>query len=149
MRRIGALTAELRPAPEREALTEYGARVGMLFQLRDDVLDVVGTEQELGKPAGQDLAEGVYTLPVLLALGGPDTGPELRSLLGQPLGQPERDKARAMVAASPAIGATVAAGRRFAVEAREATATLGDTAFTGALDQLAESLLDGLVTPEG
>ena len=52
----------------------------MVFQLRDDVLDVIGTEKELGKPAGQDLAEGIYTLPVLLALRDPDVGPELTAL---------------------------------------------------------------------
>jgi heptaprenyl diphosphate synthase len=146
--RIGALTAEL-PRARIDALTEYGSRVGMLFQLRDDLLDVVGTEEELGKPAGQDLAEGVYTLPVLLALNGGGSGPELRSLLGQPLAHPERDKARAMVAASPAIGATVAAGRHFVVEARAATESLEDAALSAALDELAQSLLEGLVTPEG
>ena len=58
----------------------------MIFQVRDDILDVIGTEAELGKPAGQDLAEGIYTLPVLLALADPVAGPELRALLGQPLG---------------------------------------------------------------
>jgi heptaprenyl diphosphate synthase len=146
--RIGALTAGL-PRPQVDSLTDYGAQLGMLFQLRDDVLDVIGTEAELGKPAGQDLAEGVYTLPVLLAMGGTETGPELRALLGQPLRQPERDKARAMVAASPAVGATVAAGRRFVVEAHEASTALADPALAGALGQLASSLLDGLVTPEG
>jgi heptaprenyl diphosphate synthase len=147
--RIGALTAGL-PRPQVDSLTDYGARLGMLFQLRDDVLDVVGTEAELGKPAGQDLAEGVYTLPVLLTMGGGgDAGPELRALLGQPLGQPERDKARSMVAASPAVGATVAAGRRFVVEAHEASTSLADPALASALDELATSLLEGLVTPEG
>ena len=89
-----------RPGAEVEALTEFGRSFGMVFQLRDDVLDVVATDDELGKPPGQDLAEGVYTLPVLLALADPAIGPELATLLGQPLAQPERDKARAMVAGS-------------------------------------------------
>jgi heptaprenyl diphosphate synthase len=145
--RIGALTASL-PRHQVDALTDYGTRVGMLFQLRDDLLDVIGTEAELGKPAGQDLAEGVYTLPVLLTLRASDTGPELRSLLGQPLRQPERDKARGMVASSPAVGATVAAGRHFVVEAGHATGTLDHSPLTGALDELAGSLLAGLA-PEG
>ena len=51
---------------------------------------------------GQDLAEGIYTLPALVALADPDAGPDLRALLGQPLAQPERDKARAIVVASRA-----------------------------------------------
>ena len=59
------------------------------------------------KPAGQDLAEGVYTLPALVALDDPDAGPDLRALLGQPLAQPERDKARAIVVASRGIAESV------------------------------------------
>ena len=95
------------PAREVDVLTNFGRCFGMLFQLRDDILDVVATDEELGKPAGQDLAEGIYTLPVLLALRDPVTGPELRPLLGAPLDQPERDKARSIVAESRAIADTV------------------------------------------
>ena len=114
--RIGALTGGL-PRPQVEAFTSFGRSFGMIFQVRDDILDVIGTEAELGKPAGQDLAEGVYTLPVLLALADPVAGPELSPLLGQPLGQPERDKARSIVAESGAIEDSVVVARRFAEEA--------------------------------
>ena len=106
-------------------LTDFGRCFGMVFQLRDDILDVVASDEELGKPAGQDLAEGIYTLPVLLALQDPGTGPELRPLLGQPLDQPERDKARSIVAGSGAIADTVAAGRRYVDEAVEAAEAVG------------------------
>ncbi len=49
--RIGALTGGL-PREQVEAYTEFGRYFGMIFQVRDDVLDVVGTEAELGKQAG-------------------------------------------------------------------------------------------------
>ena len=143
--RIGAITAGL-PRDQVEALTTFGRTFGMLFQVRDDILDVVGTEEELGKPAGQDLAEGIYTLPVLLALADPTVGPELRPLLGQPLGQPERDKARSIVATSPAIAASVAAGKRYAAQAAEAAGALPDAGLRSGLARLAESLLQGLPT---
>ena len=143
--RIGAITAGL-PRDQVEALTTFGRTFGMLFQVRDDILDVVGTEEELGKPAGQDLAEGIYTLPVLLALADPTVGPELRPLLGQPLGQPERDKARSIVATSPAIAASVAAGKRYAARAAEAAGALPDAGLRSGLARLAESLLQGLPT---
>ena len=55
----------------------------MAFQIVDDVLDVVATDEELGKPAGHDLVEGVYTLPVIRALNGPD-GAELRVTARRP-----------------------------------------------------------------
>ncbi len=107
--RIGALTGGL-PRGQVDAFTDFGRSFGMIFQVRDDILDVIGTEAELGKPAGQDLAEGIYTLPVLLALADPEAGPELSPLLGQPLGQPERDKARSIVAESGAIAAVGGGG---------------------------------------
>ena len=55
----------------------------MAFQIIDDVLDLVSTTESLGKPVGNDIREGVYSLPVLLALDGPDGG-ALRPRLGGP-----------------------------------------------------------------
>ena len=63
-----------------EAATEWGHELGIVFQLADDVLDLVATDEYLGKPAGSDIGEGTFTLPVLHALEGPD-GAELRELL--------------------------------------------------------------------
>ena len=143
--RIGALTGGL-PRLQIDAFTTFGRYFGMIFQVRDDILDVVGTEEELGKPAGQDLAEGIYTLPVLLALADPVAGPELSPLLGQPLGQPERDKARSIVAESGAIEGSVVVARRYA-ELAAAAATSGPSAeLATGFAKLAHSLVDGLPT---
>jgi heptaprenyl diphosphate synthase len=141
--RIGALTGGLARL-EVEALTTFGRCFGMVFQLRDDILDLIGTEEELGKLAGQDLAEGIYTLPVLLALRDPEAGPELAPLLGQPLGPPERDKARAIVAASGAIDSTLSIGRRYVQQAVEAATAVPATELSRALADLAGSLLADL-----
>jgi heptaprenyl diphosphate synthase len=141
--RIGALTGNL-PRVEVDALTTFGRCLGMLFQLRDDVLDVIGTEEDLGKLPGQDLAEGIYTLPVLKALQDPGAGPELAPLLGKPLDQPERDKARSIVAGSSAIDATIAAGHRYVQEASEAAASLPGSDLGRSLTNLARGLLDDL-----
>ncbi len=141
--RIGAITGGL-PRPQVEAFTTFGRCFGMLFQVRDDILDIVGSEAELGKPAGQDLAEGIYTLPVLLALADPESGPELRPLLGQPLSQPERDKARSIVEASGAIAGSVAVGRTYAEQAAEAAGSCPSPQLATAFARLAHSLLDGL-----
>lgn len=53
---------------EVRALVEYGRRVGLAFQVADDILDVVGTTEELGKPAGSDEAGGKATYPAILGL---------------------------------------------------------------------------------
>lgn len=141
--RIGALTSGAR-RDEVDAFTQFGRAFGMVFQLRDDVLDVIAEDGELGKPPGQDLVEGVYTLPVLLALRDPDAGPELRTLLGQHLGQPEREKARAIVSESHAVPATVAIAQRHLNEAIAATAGIGPRHVAEGLERLASSLLDDL-----
>ncbi|MCY4579203.1 MAG: polyprenyl synthetase family protein [Chloroflexi bacterium] len=51
-----------------EALRSYGHNLGMAFQVVDDILDFDGTEEETGKPIGSDLANGVVTLPTLIAM---------------------------------------------------------------------------------
>jgi heptaprenyl diphosphate synthase len=55
------------PVAVEEALTAYGEKVGMAFQLSDDILDVASESDESGKTPGTDLREGVPTLPVLMA----------------------------------------------------------------------------------
>ncbi|HLI48109.1 MAG TPA: polyprenyl synthetase family protein [Chthonomonas sp.] len=53
---------------QEEALAEYGFRIGMAFQIVDDLLDYVGDPAITGKPRGSDLRDGRATLPLLLAL---------------------------------------------------------------------------------
>jgi heptaprenyl diphosphate synthase len=141
--RIGALTGGL-PRDQVEAFTDFGRSFGMIFQVRDDILDVIGTEAELGKPAGQDLAEGIYTLPVLLALADPEAGRELSPLLGQPLGPPEREKARSIVAESGAIGDSAEVARRYAEQAAVAAGSGPSPGLAVGLTNLAHSLVDDL-----
>ncbi len=139
--RIGGLTAGLE-RPRVEALTTFGEALGMVFQIRDDVLDVVGTEETLGKPPGQDLVEGIYNLPVLHALNDADAGPELRQLLGRPLESPERDKARAIVRDSGAIAAAKQVALGYADEAAAAASALPPSPAAVAMGRLGHELLD-------
>ena len=78
--RLGAITGGA-DAEAIEAISEWAWEMGIVFQMTDDVLDLVADESFLGKPAGSDIGEGVYTLPVILAANGSD-GPEVRDLLG-------------------------------------------------------------------
>ena len=96
--RIGALVGGA-GRPQVEALTRFGHAFGMAFQIWDDVRDLVCTEEQLGKPAGHDMIEGTYTLPVLRALADREVGAELAHLLGQPLEVPDLEKARDMILA--------------------------------------------------
>lgn len=141
--RIGGITADL-PRPAIETLTTYGECLGMVFQIRDDVRDVLADEVQLGKAPGQDLAEGIYTLPVQRALEDPKAGPPLRELLGQPLSDDEVTQARALVAGSQGITQAAAVARGYAAEAIDAANSLGAGPVPDALSNLALSLLEDL-----
>ncbi|MER3437675.1 MAG: polyprenyl synthetase family protein [Chloroflexota bacterium] len=69
---MGAILAK---APEHHVseLRRFGAEIGMAFQIIDDVLDLTGGTEDLGKPAGHDLRQGTVTLPTMFYLA--DVGP--------------------------------------------------------------------------
>ena len=142
--RIGALVAGL-PRPQVEALTAFGQRFGMAFQIVDDILDVVATDEQLGKPAGNDLAEGVYTLPVIRALASPGGSPELAGLLGRPLQADEIRQARTLVRADGAVSGALVVARSYCEEAVASVAHL-DCAGVPDLIDTAQRLLDTVPT---
>ena len=145
--RIGGLTSGA-PRPFVDALTEYGYSVGMTFQIWDDVRDLVATEDDLGKPAGHDMVEGTYTLPVLRALAVPGIGDDLSALLGSPLDAPCLDKARDLVLSTPAVESSVATGREWANRAAEALEPLrlngGHEEYVEVMAGVGHRLLDEL-----
>jgi heptaprenyl diphosphate synthase len=158
---IGAIVAGASRS-EIESLTRFGHGFGMAFQIWDDVRDLVCTEEELGKPAGHDMLEGTYTLPVIRALTDPDVSTELSALLGRPLDGPELEKARDMILSTAAIRESIAEGRRWADVATQALQELppvSDSLSNGArqavaptreaLGGLANRLLDDLVVRAG
>jgi heptaprenyl diphosphate synthase len=141
--RVGALVAGA-TAAEVEALTSYGTAFGVAFQIWDDVCDLVATEDQIGKPAGHDMVEGTYTLPVIRALALPGLGDELRGLLGRPLDEAARDKARDLIRGTEAVDSAVAEARRWAGRASEALSPLGDGAAMTALAEAGHRLIDSL-----
>jgi heptaprenyl diphosphate synthase len=140
--RIGGLVAGL-DRPTIDALTRYGSALGMVFQIVDDVLDLTATEEELGKPAGHDLVEGVYTLAVIHTIGeGGVAGDELVALLGKPLEPAEVDKALAIVRSNGGVAEALRVGERYRVEAEAAVAGLGDAPAVSALRAAPGALID-------
>ena len=139
--RIGGLVTGA--SPEQVAgLTAFGQAFGSTFQVYDDIADLVRTEDELGKPAGHDLVEGVYTLAVLHALADPDVGPELHDLLGGPIDSGGRDTALGLVRSTEGIATAVACGRRLADHAAACLDPLPPSPVREALATLGHRLLD-------
>jgi geranylgeranyl diphosphate synthase type II len=65
--RIGGILAAA-PQSKMKALTEYAEKVGLAFQIMDDILDITGTKEELGKSTGADIARGKNTYPSVFGL---------------------------------------------------------------------------------
>ncbi len=141
--RVGAIAAGL-PRETIEAVTVYGQRVGMVFQIADDILDVIATDEQLGKPAGNDVVEGVYTLPVLRSLKDPEHGEELMSLLTARVERSGVEHVRKLVRASCGLEEAIQVGRKFADEAKAALIGCGDRAVVEQLGPFGHVLLDRL-----
>ena len=71
--RLGAVICKASPEDE-QAMAEYGMRLGTAFQLIDDVLDLSGESEDIGKNLGDDIAEGKPTLPLLYAMRNGNEG---------------------------------------------------------------------------
>jgi heptaprenyl diphosphate synthase len=114
------------------ALARFGEAFGMGFQVLDDVLDLIGDPVRLGKPTGTDIVSGVYTLPVLAALRGPE-GAGLRQALagngagGDGDGAVDVQAAIDLVRQSGTIAEALSAADRYADEAHRAVAHLNQT----------------------
>jgi heptaprenyl diphosphate synthase len=128
-----------------DALTTYGDAFGMVFQIVDDLLDITATDGQLGKPAGHDMVEGVYTLPVLRTLqSGGIAAASLLDLLGRPLEPSEREKALEIVRAHGGVESALVTARQWADRAVDACRVLPSTAATEALRAGPDALLSSL-----
>lgn len=65
--KLGALASECDTVTQR-AISTWGFQSGIVFQISDDILDITSDQEKLGKPAGNDIIEGTYTLPVHIAI---------------------------------------------------------------------------------
>ena len=124
-----------------DQLSEFGHAYGMAFQVVDDILDLIATDEELGKPSGNDLREGVYTLPVIRMIAD---GHPVTELLGQQLDEETRDKARAIVVEGPEIATSVATAQEFVDTALAALDGLPATPGVQGMRDAATSLLSTL-----
>lgn len=142
--RIGGIVAGHDPHMIN-ALTEFGNAYGMVFQIVDDILDVTATDEQLGKPAGHDLIEGVYTLPVLRTMSlGTSQGDELSSLLGRPLDAAGQQRALAIVRSNEGVASAIDTARDHVARAAAACTGFPDTPATAALVAAPAALLANL-----
>jgi heptaprenyl diphosphate synthase len=140
--RLGALHAGV-PAPTVDVLARFGERIGMAFQLADDVLDIASESTVLGKTSGTDLRAGIPTLPVLYARQSTEAADApLHALLDGPLHDDGvHAEALRLLRAHPAIDRARAVVRRYADDARAVLAPLPDVPARRALAALCDSVV--------
>ena len=138
--RIGGMLSDADPM-HVEVLEEFGSALGMAYQLSDDIMDITASQLELGKEPGQDLKEGVYTLPVLHALAHGEHRDELVRVLshGAPDGE-MLDRALEIVRSGRSVDAAREAVTAEVRRANRLAERLPDGASRHALIQLAKHL---------
>jgi len=122
-----------------EQLALYGRKLGMAFQIMDDLLDYTGDEALIGKSLGDDLAEGKPTLPLIRAQQQLPAAEKQR--LRDIIEAGEREaigEVIALLQATDALTYSRAAAGRLAEEAMQALAGFPDSAYKDALFSLAQ-----------
>jgi heptaprenyl diphosphate synthase len=115
---LGAIASGAPPHLIR-SLMRYGHYVGMAFQIIDDLLDFISTEEELGKAVGSDLSQGIITLPVIYTLRSNSRGNRLRELIKDlEIGMNVLPEALEIVREGPGIAATLALADRYINKAK-------------------------------
>jgi geranylgeranyl pyrophosphate synthase len=126
-------------------LEQYGLNLGIAFQVIDDVLDYVGAEDVIGKPAGNDLRQGLVTLPLIYALQSQQNGyiENVEQVLRAetPPDAAVRDVV-AWVASSPAIEEAFMLARQYSARARALLAEFPASPERDVLETLVDFVVD-------
>ncbi len=128
--------------PELAALRGYGRELGLAFQIADDVLDLVASEAELGKPAAGDLRRGLATLPVLCYLERVQHGGPVRAVLAGRRDEALVQAAVEAIRASGAIEEALAEAGAHVRQAQAALAALPEGEARQLLGRLAEYVIE-------
>ena len=143
---IGAIVANA-GRDEEAILKDYGRNVGMAFQITDDILDFIADQDELGKPKGNDLFEGRFTLPLISFLESASAAE--KEIVGNCIGA-EREsydlifpELVALLKKKEAFSYSYEAARAFGEKARQALKMLGsDLPATKSLMEIGNFVVD-------
>ncbi len=125
------------------AMHEFGISVGMAFQIVDDILDLTGCEERMGKTLGRDLQLGEFTLPFIHCLSGTDRmkSAELLKLLNDATGR-DRQRIADLLRASGSIDYAVSAAGGYVSAALRNLDSLPDSEGRRSLVTMTRFILD-------
>jgi octaprenyl-diphosphate synthase len=136
--RIGAILGDVGDAREA-ALGSYGLKLGLCFQMVDDLLDFTAEEKTLGKPVANDLREGKVTLPMIFLLrrGGRAAAEKVKAVLDdRAFARVTRDELVRMARECGALEDARALAERYAGEARAELMAFEPSEYREALEAL-------------
>ncbi len=135
---IGAVASEAPPHHARH-LKKYGYYLGMAYQISDDLLDFISSEQVCGKPVGSDLRQGIITIPVVYALNNEHTGQRLLSLLKkESKDESDWDEAFSLIEDAGALTTAQNLCNRYLQKAKKELVYLPDQPSRSTLDGIAD-----------
>jgi len=130
---------------EIEAMRSFGADVGMAFQIIDDVLDLRGSTEQIGKPAGLDLRQGTVTLPTMIYMAQADgsaTATEVRRIVDGGVATDEQlDSVASTIRDSGALEEAVESAYEFVLRAKRRISFIEDEYARKSLCAIADSSL--------
>ena len=141
--RFGAMVSGA-PAEIKETLTVFGEKIGVAFQLVDDVIDIASDSHESGKTPGTDLREGVPTLVTLnvIAMNRPEDAKLIELLKGPIKDEALVAKVISALREHPALELSRQQTLQYAHDARQALGPLPVGDVTGALYSLCDAIID-------
>ena len=139
----GESGAILSGAPEdvAQALKAYGYNLGIAFQMVDDILDFEGTQEEIGKPVGSDLAHGIMTLPAIRAVELYPDDKTIDALFRDPDDPVHLQRAVEMIQNSAAMSDSYGEARDFCAKAVDALDALPRNVSRESLEALVEYVI--------
>ncbi len=125
------------------ALRSFGRQVGIAYQIVDDILDFVGSPEQIGKPTGSDLRQGLLTLPAIIHIENrPDDG-DVLALLNGNLEDPDLiPRVVTAVRHSGAVNEALLEARQFVARGQLALRMLPDSEYTAALSEIAQYVVE-------
>ncbi len=137
----GAILSEATKDAE-EALRNYGRELGMAFQVIDDILDYIGDEKKLGKPAGSDLLQGTVTLPAILFIESYPGDNPLKEVFEKKGNRAEVQRFIDIVRKSSAVQQCYSIAAGFTTQACRSLERLPDNAARRSLIDLAQYVVE-------
>lgn len=138
--KLGAIIGRA-PAEQEDALTEYGRKLGLAFQITDDTLDYTADQKQLGKALGKDLAEGKVTLPLIYLLRKVNGGEKARIteiLQADSIDEKSIEYVIEIIRTHGAVSDALTVARTFADGAKDALRAFPDSPARNALSTLAD-----------